>query len=66
MANNHDTAHELIRQSAETGERITVQWDPILRIALKDLGGDELEPRVFSGNDRDGRQWIVDTNGGRS
>ena len=66
MANNHETAHELIRRSAETGERITVQWDPILIIGLKHLGADEFEPRVFSGNDPHGRQWIIDVNGGQS
>ena len=53
-------AHELIRRSAETGERLHVGWDPVLIIGLKALGGTELERSVYSGNDRDGRQWIVD------
>ena len=53
-------AHELIRRSAETGKRISVGWDPVLAIGLKALGGTELERSVYSGNDRDGRQWIVD------
>ena len=53
-------AHELIRRSAETGERILVEWDPLLCIGLKALGGDELERYVFSGNDHEGREWIVE------
>lgn len=53
-------AHDLVRRSAETGERISVGWDPVLAIGLKALGGDELDPGVYSGNDRDGRLWIVE------
>ena len=54
------TAHELIRRSVESGERVHVGWDPVLIIGLKALGGTELERSVYSGNDRDGRQWIVE------
>ena len=60
---NQQAAFELIRQSAETGERVRVNWNPVTIIGLKALGADELERGVYSGNDRDGRQWIIDMRG---